>query len=172
MTAIAVGFATCGVISLFGSFDWSGWFTSRDWGMLHFYRGSCGVIWGRVTGDPTDMDAKIETRPKATQLRINFGEKGGLAFLGLYSSGYMELLLPDIGPPNNVQITSTNSLRIRTLRLPVFPIAALLLVYPTVVVIRQRRRRRRNQCLKCGYNLTGLSEPRCPECGTPTGRRG
>jgi uncharacterized paraquat-inducible protein A len=21
-------------------------------------------------------------------------------------------------------------------------------------------------CLRCGYNLTGLSEPRCPECGT------
>lgn len=22
-------------------------------------------------------------------------------------------------------------------------------------------------CEKCGYNLTGLTEPRCPECGTP-----
>jgi len=22
-------------------------------------------------------------------------------------------------------------------------------------------------CLECGYNLTGLSEPRCPECGVP-----
>ena len=22
-------------------------------------------------------------------------------------------------------------------------------------------------CLRCGYNLTGLSEPRCPECGEP-----
>lgn len=22
-------------------------------------------------------------------------------------------------------------------------------------------------CQKCGYNLTGLSEPRCPECGRP-----
>jgi hypothetical protein len=22
-------------------------------------------------------------------------------------------------------------------------------------------------CVKCGYNLTGLTEPRCPECGTP-----
>ena len=24
------------------------------------------------------------------------------------------------------------------------------------------------RCSKCGYNLTGLTEPRCPECGTPT----
>ncbi len=23
------------------------------------------------------------------------------------------------------------------------------------------------RCERCGYNLTGLTEPRCPECGTP-----
>jgi fructose-specific phosphotransferase system IIC component len=22
-------------------------------------------------------------------------------------------------------------------------------------------------CIRCGYNLTGLTQPRCPECGTP-----
>lgn len=27
-------------------------------------------------------------------------------------------------------------------------------------------------CDKCGYNLTGLPEPRCPECGKPFTRRG
>ena len=27
------------------------------------------------------------------------------------------------------------------------------------------RRFRRGLCPKCGYNLTGLTEPRCPECG-------
>lgn len=24
-----------------------------------------------------------------------------------------------------------------------------------------------SRCEHCGYNLTGLTEPRCPECGTP-----
>ncbi len=27
-------------------------------------------------------------------------------------------------------------------------------------------RRYRGLCLKCGYSLHGLIEPRCPECGT------
>ena len=29
-----------------------------------------------------------------------------------------------------------------------------------------RKRRERNKCETCGYNLTGLTEPRCPECGS------
>jgi hypothetical protein len=44
-------------------------------------------------------------------------------------------------------------------------------IYPTLVLIggplRRRRRRGTGRCIKCGYNLTGLSEPRCPECGEP-----
>ena len=42
-------------------------------------------------------------------------------------------------------------------------------VYPLIAYmrgpVRHRRRRKRNQCIHCGYNLTGLTEPRCPECG-------
>lgn len=30
---------------------------------------------------------------------------------------------------------------------------------------RKRDRRRRGLCLGCGYDLRGLPEPRCPECG-------
>ncbi len=53
-----------------------------------------------------------------------------------------------------------------------FPVWAPLIVfacYPTIAFIRgplrRHRRRKRNQCIHCGYNLTGLPEPRCPECG-------
>ena len=48
--------------------------------------------------------------------------------------------------------------------------AALLLAIPAAwccwrVGIR-RRRRSTSRCVKCGYLLVGLPEPRCPECGT------
>lgn len=31
----------------------------------------------------------------------------------------------------------------------------------------RRRRQRAGLCVKCGYSLTGLTEPRCPECSMP-----
>jgi hypothetical protein len=47
-----------------------------------------------------------------------------------------------------------------------------LLSYPALTVIRARLgrsalRRRAGLCVRCGYNLTGLTVARCPECGTP-----
>lgn len=41
-------------------------------------------------------------------------------------------------------------------------------LYPALLFLRflrQTRRDRSGFCDKCGYNLTGLTEPRCPECG-------
>ena len=47
---------------------------------------------------------------------------------------------------------------------------AALAAYPTLAFIRgplrRYRRRRKGLCVGCGYNLTGLTEPRCPECAT------
>ena len=55
-------------------------------------------------------------------------------------------------------------------RLPIWIIVVALLIHPIRAVVlgplRDRRRRRNNECTNCGYNLTGLPEPRCPECGT------
>ena len=47
--------------------------------------------------------------------------------------------------------------------------ALLLAAYPILVLASAVRRRLRpipGLCSKCHYNLTGLPEPRCPECGT------
>ncbi len=35
--------------------------------------------------------------------------------------------------------------------------------------VRRFVRHRSGRCVRCGYNLHGLTEPRCPECGTRFG---
>ena len=35
------------------------------------------------------------------------------------------------------------------------------------LAVRRRKRRKLGLCIGCGYELTGLTEPRCPECNTP-----
>ncbi len=42
----------------------------------------------------------------------------------------------------------------------------LPLATASVKWLRIRRRRRRGRCCRCNYSLQGLTEPRCPECGT------
>ena len=53
-----------------------------------------------------------------------------------------------------------------------FPCWALVLLFSAWPIIafvrgpyRRAGRRAKGFCLQCGYNLTGLVEPRCPECG-------
>ena len=56
----------------------------------------------------------------------------------------------------------------------VFPCWVPVLLFSTWPIIafirgpyRRAGQRAKGFCYKCGYNLTGLIEPRCPECGTP-----
>ncbi len=55
-------------------------------------------------------------------------------------------------------------------RMPFWIPVVVLLFHPVRSLMtgpwRQRRRRRRNQCLTCGYSLTGNTSGICPECGT------
>ena len=48
----------------------------------------------------------------------------------------------------------------------------LLVAIPTAWLWRRVRRYPPGHCNKCGYNLTGLPEPRCPECGRKFGDSG
>ncbi len=55
-------------------------------------------------------------------------------------------------------------------RLPLWPLVLLFggfLLYRALFhgPIVRRMRRRRGRCAACGYDLHGLLQPRCPECG-------
>jgi len=39
----------------------------------------------------------------------------------------------------------------------------------SMILLKSEAQRRRRYA-KCGYDLTGAAEPRCPECGTNTGK--
>ncbi len=44
---------------------------------------------------------------------------------------------------------------------------ALLAIVPLRSQVKRARLQDRGLCVKCRYILTGLIEPRCPECGQP-----
>ena len=52
---------------------------------------------------------------------------------------------------------------------PFWALACVMVIWPASALIsgplRRWRRRRHGHCAKCGYDLHGLTEPRCPECG-------
>lgn len=54
-------------------------------------------------------------------------------------------------------------------RLELWPVFLIFATYPTIAFVRgpvrRWRRRKRGLCIHCGYNLTGLTAPRFPECG-------
>ena len=60
-----------------------------------------------------------------------------------------------------------------TIRVSIWAIFVLLLVYPATAFVRDRKRFRRDLrlsaglCTQCGYNLAGNQSGLCPECGLP-----
>lgn len=69
--------------------------------------------------------------------------------------------------PRLPSVTWAN-VRRRVVQIPCWFVAAAFAISPTLALIRgplrRYRRRRKGSCVECGYNLTGLTEPRCPEC--------
>ena len=50
-------------------------------------------------------------------------------------------------------------------------VLTLLPCFYVVPFYRHRKRKRLGLCLQCGYNLHGLTKPRCPECWAPFDER-
>ena len=53
----------------------------------------------------------------------------------------------------------------RVVEVPLYAVFTAVAI-PTLLVWRFVPKFPRGHCRRCGYNLKGLTEPRCPECGT------
>jgi len=81
----------------------------------------------------------------------------GIAHCGLFALLFVLVVVNRWGP--------------RDAQLPFIVIGLVYLACATPLTVRAWRsapvKRHPMMCVKCGYLLYGLSEPRCPECGTP-----
>ena len=66
--------------------------------------------------------------------------------------------------PRNVFVGLLDLLCVLMIGIPLFKLERVCL--RCGARFRSKRVRSYRVCWKCGYNLTGLTEPRCPECGT------
>ena len=94
-------------------------------------------------------------------LVLILGNLAGLASTMMWGEMWITYVGPVPGPPySKWQIL---------LRLEVAAFALGFAFCLAAMAIHWRRlsRRDRGLCRRCGYNLTGLTQPRCPECGEP-----
>ena len=92
-------------------------------------------------------------------LQIFLRKSGIQSWFGLFSEDFL-------GPPKAPLIS------IHALHLDVLTalLAIPVLIFGVQFVLDKKRRARWKQipaCMSCGYNLTGMVNHKCPECGTP-----
>ena len=141
-----------------------------DFDDAHLTLGDCeyvydeGVIWWFIGAsrfkDTTRQFYVSHTRPIASFSRPRTHlEFGGFAFTFGDRPG-----AGPVGPS-----------RVFAIALPCWFVVLLLSTHPLISFLggpfRRWHRRRHGRCVKCAYNLAGLTEPRCPECGTPVANK-
>lgn len=158
--------------------------------VLHFYDGRSRMFWFHSPEDPIEtkrdvwsgvihVRSKIRRAqhlpdheygtpsPPSFSVPIRVARRGQIAAFG----GQWRAEISNRAWPPVDAHSSTWSFESSLIRVPTWPMVLLLMIPPIYRSILERRRQRRaarNECLACGYDLTALVEPRCPECGTPT----
>ncbi len=156
--------------------------------VLHFYDGRVRLFWFHSPIDPIRVEAAEyqailfvasqsgpspslddgvygPPAPPAFRVPITIGNRYNVPPLG---GGWRLKIDKQPFPP---RVFRGQPWRVESsyVRLPVWGIAVLLMIPPIRDSFRERRRasrKGRNECLQCGYNLTGNVSGLCPECGT------
>lgn len=147
-----------------------GWqLTGKVHSYVYFGEGLARFYWllgdDDIYLDSPDAYVQMEVRRAADDaicIRYTHGRPGTVRPYALVSNRW-----------NPRQGATTPTIRMFGVRTWIWPPIALFAAYPILTFARDRYsrrvrlcRKRNGQCLECGYDLTGLVEPRCPECGT------
>ncbi|MEK7710459.1 MAG: hypothetical protein AAB341_01060 [Planctomycetota bacterium] len=183
-TAGAILVAVCGAVSFFTVPALTLPVTPRDCAMIQFHEGRFRLFWIESTDRPLGVEL-IGGGPniRAYSRRADWPplppelvgvdvprEQDWDRWISI--GGFRQV--PSFGgswrSPFGAAMFQPSPGRVSYVRLPVWLPCLLLLYRPCWAIVhgvRERFRRRNNLCLKCGYHLKGLIEPRCPECGSP-----
>lgn len=185
---IAAALAVCGVMSYAMTLSYKLVCSQHDILLLHFYDGRVRLFWfhspaepfrveeeyhsvlfvSSPTGEFGPWDAELSGPPPPPKFRfpINIGDRRQSPPIG---GKWRNRLGPRLRSPFDVT-ESPWIVESSYLRLPVWSLVIALIILPIRDSIRERRllrRKNRNECLECGYNLTGNISGQCPECGKP-----
>ncbi len=181
----AIGMASGGAIGQFYPLCFPISVTDRDGWVLHFYDSRVRLFWLDSLGDAIAVEqvgdgAMLDITPHESAHEADGGEAELPTRRGRRRSA--RIRIANRRQVSDFTLLFNQRLMVRRgaapiasfglVRSPAWVPAGLLLIVPVGVAVRGpylRRRRslrnRRNQCLECGYDLTALTEPRCPECG-------
>jgi hypothetical protein len=189
MPALAIALSVISCASYFAPIH-CGWrLTQRHWAVAHFYDGRFRLFWVHSNGGPITVAPHRDSPSFRVDTVEPVSELASVGEIGPGAGG-----VPAWARPMRVGIGNRRSVGafggrwswsptqpqqaaapagITYVRMPTWLPVSVLLLAPLRYVFRgpmlERHRHRRNRCTMCGYSLTGLPEPRCPECGSAIG---
>ncbi len=163
VVALALAALASGVLSA------CAWHTSRSFAYFEFKSGTYGLnaaaAWGNLRLHYTRCTGRNchgANHERSCWCRVCPSPRKLMSRMDWQARGFWGCLY----------VRSSLALRTYSLETPWWLLAVLsglCGIYPAVAFfrgpVRRWRRRKRGLCVHCGYNLTGLTEPRCPECG-------
>ena len=143
--------------------------TNRLYFYVHFANGLARLYWVRghenIFLDPSNRFDRMVVRRSSDGSLCTLFDHALPGRVRPYALVWSIMRPPRGAPPATIRLFGVRT-RIW------LPIVAFI-TYPVVALVRDRlhqrrlaHRRRYGLCLECGYNLKGLPEARCPECGS------
>ncbi len=166
--AIAASSLVLGLLSYWvpTGLGWYGWEDhTQRWpiAVVDCWRGGCVIEFGHPAAESWVGKGIGWQTGRARGSRIGIG-------VGCVSDGFAMFKTPILGESPDTAISMKHRWWVYRLEGPFWLATILFAFWPAVYLwrgpLRRRRRRRLGLCERCGYDLRGQIDARCPECGT------